>query len=144
MPPNPLTHALIFTSRAKRDGVIQRVIQPITLDQYLMPRTDLVDLYWTAACRRFEFTPEAGSITWEVFDLDGKRIMRNGMVVEQPKLQSIPPAPPAPPIPSLAEVARQADMTPEKVQAIMDEQIPFPPSEYPKKKELDEWKPPWT
>jgi len=125
--------------------VSQRVVQPINADQAELLESELKDLYWVAINRRWPASPFPGTITWEVISLEGKRVMRDGQIVEQPELVSVPAVPPTPaePLPNLAEIAAQSDMTPDRIQAIMDEQLPFPQSPPPAKPTLKEWVPPW-
>ena len=144
-PSTALTHAIICTSISTSHGR-QRVVQPINADQANLLESELKDLYWVAVNRRFPHRPIPGTIMWDVISLEGKRVMRDGQIVEQPELVSVPPAPvtPAtPPLPNLAEIAAQSDMTPDRIQAIMDEQLPFPQSPPPAKPTLKEWVPPW-
>ena len=145
-PSTALTHAIVCTSLSTVHGR-QRVVQPINADQAAMPEPELMDLYWMTMKRRFPHRPIPGTITWEVISLEGKRVMRDGQIVEQPELMSVPPISPATlpvePLPNLAEIAAQSDMTPDRIQAIMDEQLPFPQSPPPAKPALKEWVPPW-
>lgn len=146
-PSTALTHAIICTSVTKH-AVSQRVVQPINADQAELLKSELKDLYWVAINRRWPAPPFPGTITWEVISLEGKRVMRDGQIVEQPELMSVPPISPATlpvePLPNLAEIAAQSDMTPDRIQAIIDEQLPFPQSPPPAKPALKEWTPPWT
>lgn len=143
-PSTALTHVIICTSISTAHGR-QRVVQPINADQAAMPEPELMDLYWMTMKRRFPHKPIPGTIMWDVISLEGKRVMRDGQIVEQLELVSVPATPPTPaePLLNLAEIAAQSDMTPDRIQAIMDEQLPFPQSPPPAKPAMKEWVPPW-